>query len=124
MRNECHYESTELNAINRAALNLEACPWAFDGEVLVIQSATTAANRYTVTPHGCECKASQRGTPCWHQAARRLLVKAAELAQRPAVEGCPMCGAPIEARQFYVGGKGYTFFDVCSGDGSHYSKPA
>ena len=72
-----------FNAINRAALNLEACSWAFDGEVLRIASATGNA-RYTVTAAGCECKAGQEGRPCWHRAARRLLVKAAELV-RPAV---------------------------------------
>ena len=30
-----------ITAINRAALNLEACLWAFDGEVLRIASAST-----------------------------------------------------------------------------------
>ncbi len=67
-----------INAINRAALNLEACGWAFDGEVLRIASATGMA-RYTVTPEGCECKAGQAGRPCWHRAAWRLLRKAAEV---------------------------------------------
>ncbi len=41
--------------------------------------------------------------------------------QRPI---CPMCGAAIEPRQYYVGGKGYMLFEVCSSDGSHYSKAA
>jgi hypothetical protein len=67
-----------INAINRAALNLEAVAWAFDGEVFRIASATSTA-RYTVDAHGCECKAAQDGRPCWHRAARRLLCKAAEL---------------------------------------------
>ena len=67
-----------INAINRAALNLEAVSWAFDGEVLRIGSATSAA-RYTVDARGCECKAAQDGRPCWHRAAWRLLCKAAEL---------------------------------------------
>ena len=68
-----------INAINRAALNLEACPWAFDGEVLRITSATTQGTRYTVGTHGCECQAAQEGRPCWHHAAWRLLRKAAEM---------------------------------------------
>ena len=72
-----------FNAINRAALNLEACRWAFDGETLVIASATTQGTRYTVTPEGCQCKAQRDGRPCWHRAARRLLVKAAEMARLP-----------------------------------------
>ncbi len=70
-----------INAINRAALNLEVCPWAFDGEVLRIASATTTGARYTVNPDGCECKAAQDGRPCWHRAAWRLLVKAVEMVQ-------------------------------------------
>ena len=70
-----------ITAINRAALNLEACPWAFDGETLRIASATTRGTRYTVSPEGCECKAAQDGRPCWHRAAWRLLRKAAELVQ-------------------------------------------
>ena len=70
-----------INAINRAALNLEACPWAFDGEILRIASASTNGARYTVSDEGCECKAAQEGRPCWHRAAWRLLVKAVELVQ-------------------------------------------
>ena len=67
-----------INAINRAALNLEACTWVFDGEALRIASAA-GCGRYTVTSQGCECKAAQAGKPCWHRAAWRLLRKAAEL---------------------------------------------
>ena len=68
-----------INAINKAALNLEASPWAFDGEILRIASASRPENRYTVTPEGCECKAGQAERPCWHRAAWRLLRKAAEV---------------------------------------------
>lgn len=82
-----------ITAINRAALNLEACRWQFDGEVLIIQSATAGATRYTVDAQGCGCKAHQAGRPCWHRAARRLLIKAAELA------GCPQ-GAAAPRRTF------------------------
>ncbi len=82
-RAECAPYTAWLNAVNRAALNLEACPWQFDDEILVIASATTQGTRYTVTPEGCQCKAHRDGRPCWHRAARRLLVKAAELAHLP-----------------------------------------
>ncbi len=82
-RAECAQYTAWLNAVNRAALNLEACPWQFDGETLRIGSASSST-RYTVTAEGCECKADRDGRPCWHRAARRLLVKAAELAHRPA----------------------------------------
>lgn len=38
------------------------------------------------------------------------------------VEVCPMCGSPIVPRQYYVGGRGYLYFDICSGDASHDGK--
>ena len=122
-RIECAIDRRWLNAVNRAALNLEACPWQFDGETLRIQSAT-GDQRYTVSKDGCECKAFEAGWPCWHRAAWRLLLKAAELGRQPIVERCPMCNAPIEGRQYYIGGRGYVYFDICSGDGSHFSREA
>jgi hypothetical protein len=70
-----------LNAINKAALYLAAEQWAFDGETLVIMSATTDDARYLVTVKHCECKAFKRGIPCWHRAAARLLCKTAEMDQ-------------------------------------------
>ncbi len=81
-RTEAAEHRAWINAINRAALNLEACPWAFDGDVLRIASATSGA-RYTVGIDGCECKAAQAGRPCWHRAAWRLLRKAAEMVPAP-----------------------------------------
>ena len=81
-RTEAAKHQAWINAINRAALNLEACPWQFDGDILIIRSATTTA-RYTVDAQGCKCKAGDAGKPCWHRAARRLLIKAAELAAQP-----------------------------------------
>ncbi len=85
-RTEAAEHRAWINTINRAALNLEACPWAFDGEVLRIRSASSNT-RYTVTPKGCECKASQADRPCWHRAAWRLLCKAAEMiAPTPHIE--------------------------------------
>ncbi len=82
-RRQCGQHLRWLNALNRAALNLEACPWQFDGETLVIHSATDTSTRYTVDAQGCQCRAAQKGNPCWHRAAHRLLVKAAEMAQQP-----------------------------------------
>ena len=67
-----------ITAINKAAVELEVSSWAFDGEVLRIASRS-GNGRYTVTVAGCECKAGQAGRPCWHRAACRLLVKAAEV---------------------------------------------
>lgn len=60
-RTEAAKHRAWINAINKAALNLEACPWAF-GEILRITSATSAS-RYTVSPDGCECKAGETGKP-------------------------------------------------------------
>ncbi len=76
-----------ITAINRAALNLEACSWAFDGDTLRIASATSRGTRYTVNALGfCECKAAKDNRPCWHRAAWRLLRKAAEMVRPPVVE--------------------------------------
>ncbi len=72
-----------LNAINKAALYLAAEQWAFDGETLVIMSATTDDARYLVTVKHCECRAFKRGIPCWHRAAARLLCKTAEVEPAP-----------------------------------------
>ena len=76
--------SRELNAINRAALNLESCFWQFSGEELVIESATqTGLVKYHVQHDACTCQASAHGKACWHRAAYRLLCKAAAMAQQP-----------------------------------------
>ena len=76
--------SRELNAINRAALNLESCFWQFSGEELVIESATqTGLVKYHVQHDACDCQAAAHGKACWHRAAYRLLMKAARVAQQP-----------------------------------------
>ncbi len=50
--------------------------------------------------------------------------EAAEAQRAALVERCPVCGSEIVGRQYYIGGRGYVYFDVCSGDGSHFSRPA
>ncbi len=88
-----------ITAINKAAVNLEACPWWFDGTVLCIAS-TTGARRYTVDAHGCECPSGQHGRPCWHRAAHRLLCKAAEVAHARQNNPDPVrVVSPLDARQ-------------------------
>jgi hypothetical protein len=52
-----------LNAINRASLFLVAEQWQFDGETLIIASATTNGARYVVTPQTCQCKAYVAAAP-------------------------------------------------------------
>lgn len=80
---EAAHHQAWINAITKATINLEVCPWSFDGEVLRIQSATDSSTRYTVDAHGCDCRAGAKGRPCWHRAARRLLCKAAEMTPPP-----------------------------------------
>ncbi len=79
-RAKCAASQRWLNAVNRAALNLEALRWSFDGDTLRIESATKSGTFYTATAHTCECKAYEAGRPCHLRAATRLLVRAAELA--------------------------------------------
>ena len=99
-RRQCGQHLRWLNALNRAALNLEACPWQFDGETLVITSATDTGARYTVDVHGCQCRAAAKGNPCWHRAAHRLLVKAAEMAQQPSRSAFTALTASTNAELF------------------------
>ncbi len=73
-RKNVEHNPRDLNAVNRAALNLEASPWYMtpDGE-LVITSASDSRKRYHVNPDGCDCRAAMSGRACWHVAAYRLL---------------------------------------------------
>ena len=77
-RTEAAEHQAWLNAINKAALYLAGEQWQFDGDVLIIPSATSSEH-YTVTSQGCPCKAGKAGRPCWHRAAWRLLRKSAEM---------------------------------------------
>ena len=79
-RTEAAEHRAWINAINKAALELEASSSAFDGDTLRIASRTIKGTRYTVNALGfCECKAAKESRPCWHRAAWRLLRKAAEM---------------------------------------------
>jgi hypothetical protein len=78
-RAKCAASHRWLNALNRAALNLEAVRWQFDGDTLRVESATNSGDFYTVTVEVCPCNAGKAGKPCWHRAGCRLLCKAAEM---------------------------------------------
>jgi len=78
-RAKCAASHRWLNAVNRAALNLEAVRWQFDGDTLRVESATNSGDFYTVTVEVCPCQAGKAGKPCWHRAGCRLLCKAAEM---------------------------------------------
>ena len=84
MRHECRLNSNEVNAFNKAGLQLEASPWQYNSEMLVLSSRTNAKARYTITYSGCDCRAGQHGRRCWHMAAFLLIQRAAQLALTPA----------------------------------------
>lgn len=68
-----------FNALIKAVVNIEGNDFLLhfdrDTEILVIFTATTSGQCYEVTANGCECKAWLCATPCWHRAARKLLVR-------------------------------------------------
>ena len=140
-----------IRAINRAATNLATGRFSYDGHQVILQSASSKRmyRISTTEPMQCTCEGRAHGQICWHIVAARLLVRAAErraalvraaeavaVAYRPrprVADGdpnwparaiCPMCGAEITVRQYHIGGKGFQFFEVCSGDGSHYAQAA
>jgi len=63
-RAKCAASHRWLNAVNRAALNLEAVRWQFDGDTLRVESATNSGDFYTVTVEVCPCSAGKAGKPC------------------------------------------------------------
>lgn len=67
-------------ALAKAATELEATPWYFTGAILVIGSRTTPGKKYRVDGQHCECAAHAKNNPCWHRAAARLLIRAAQVA--------------------------------------------
>ncbi len=69
-----------IRAIHRAAANLAAGQFSFDGQHVLIRSASSSRTyRINVTePMQCSCTAHERGLRCWHIVAARLLVRAAE----------------------------------------------
>ncbi len=84
IHHECRYTPAEINAIDHAALNLEACGWEYDGEMLIIESAGVQFKRYHVAYDGCDCNIGVTGNDCWHISAFRLIQRAAEYSLTPA----------------------------------------
>lgn len=100
---------------------------SMEGWYQVRDTGTGSGKIYLTSLTSCCCPDhTYRGSICKHiQAARAehaaLTAYAADwdaLAQ-PA---CPMCGSPLEERSYYVGGRGYVFVEVCSGDASHSNR--
>lgn len=69
-----------VNAITRAADELEKNQWLFTGSTLKIHSRTRRRT-YTVSGAQCSCEASTAGQPCYHVAAWRILTRAAQPGQ-------------------------------------------
>lgn len=92
MREDCQYNESEMEAINKASIELITCSpeipgvrsvWKWDGITLLMPSRKARGVRYFVTHDGCTCAAGKRGQVCWHAAAYRLLVRAIEYTLEP-----------------------------------------
>ncbi len=103
-----------------------------NGSWEVRDTATGSGKVHIATSTSCDCPDSiYRGHQCKHiravQRESQLLTAYSvswddwAAAQRAC---CPVCGAAIEAQQWYIGGRGYLWFNVCPRSGEHYSKPA
>lgn len=70
--------SAWYRSIERAERNLAAGRFLFDGKIVKLQSATssTVYTLDTAEPITCSCKDTTGR--CWHRAASRLIVRAAE----------------------------------------------
>jgi hypothetical protein len=79
-------EDRWTRAIYRAAGNLAAGQFSYDGQRVSLRSASSTRVYHITTrePMACSCKAHERGLVCWHVVGARLLVRAAEHhAQQP-----------------------------------------
>ena len=67
-------------AIYRAAAHLAAGQFSYDGQQVILHSASSKRVYHIDTrePMTCSCKAHARGLICWHISAARLIVRAAE----------------------------------------------
>lgn len=67
-------------AIYRAAGNLAAGQFVYDGHQVILRSASSSKLYHIDTrePMKCSCQAHTKGLVCWHITAARLIVRAAE----------------------------------------------
>lgn len=99
MRHACRYDTREVNAINRAMDEFNACIWIWDAasETLIIESRSTMFRKYRITATTCE---TTTGEPCkargvhWHRAAWTILHRASQ----PDVPRAPRYTAADHAR--------------------------
>jgi hypothetical protein len=78
----------------------------------VRDTKTGSGQWHLVAGNACGCIDARRGNRCKHLVARDAWVAQ----QQPA---CPDCGAATQAEQFYIGGRGWTYFAVCAGNREH-----
>ena len=85
-------------AIARATANmyLSGSRWRWDGERLVVPSASTKGVSYIVTRSSCPCDAGRKQELCWHRLAWEMY----EAAQNAAAEKAAKRAAPPAPRQF------------------------
>jgi hypothetical protein len=69
-----------VRAIYRAAGNPAAGQFSYDGNQVILHSATSTKVYHIDTrePMRCSCQAHTKGLLCWHITAARLIVRAAE----------------------------------------------
>ncbi len=98
----------------------------------VADSGTGSGRVHVASASRCDCPDhNYRGNVCKHitavaRAEAELAAYAAtwDTAAATQRDGCPMCGQAVNVQQHYVGGRGYMYFRVCSGEGCRHATPA
>ncbi len=98
----------------------------------VTDSGTGSGRVHVTSSTRCDCPDhNYRGNVCKHitavartEAELAAYADAWDTAAATQRDGCPMCGQAVNVQQHYVGGRGYLFFRVCSGEGCRHARPA
>jgi len=98
----------------------------------VTDSGTGSGRIHVTSATRCDCPDhNYRGNVCKHitavaRAEAELAAYAASWDTAAATQrgACPMCGQGVNVQQHYVGGRGYLYFRVCSGEGCRHATPA
>ncbi len=96
----------------------------YPGYYSVRDTLTGSGRSHIATLLECDCADfTHRHRPCKHveavratETALQAYAAAWDRAARPA---CPTCGGELTMAVFWIGGRGYCSFEVCSADGSH-----
>lgn len=140
-----------LTRTERAAgiVTRQECEPLEDGSWRVRDTGTGSGEGHIATVRGCDCwDYRRRGGICKHM--RAIILEEQALAQfcaewdAQAVEPvcdqysgpygsdgwpqprptCPICGAELETRSYYIGGRGYQYFEICTRDMAHHARQA